>query len=139
MFDEDERAFLLRLLSENKKAAAQPRKGRPSTKNRDCFIAQMVTRLVNVHDLTPTRNRQRSNNPGQERPTACGVVAQVLGELGVNLSETGVETIWSRRPDDIADHLPVEIGLPPKLDARIEARLARMEAWLASLETVRQK
>jgi hypothetical protein len=116
-FDEDERAFLLRLLSENREAAARRRKGRPATKERDFWIVQMVARLVNGHGLTPTHNRKRSNNSGQKRPTACGVVAQVLGELGgINLSETGVETIWSRRPGNLVDRLP-----------------------LASVEAVRQK
>jgi hypothetical protein len=131
MFDEDERAFLLRLLSENKEAAARRRKGRPATKSRDFWIVQMVARLVNVHDLTPTHNRNRGNNPGQKRLTACGVVAQVLGELGTNLTETGVETIWSRRPGNLVDHLP-QISPSPK-------QIARMGEGLASVEAVRQK
>jgi hypothetical protein len=132
MFDEDERAFLLRLLRENKEAAARRRKGRPATKTRDFWIVQMVARLVNGHGLTPTRNRNRNsgNNSEQKRLTACEVVAQVLGELGTNLSVTGVETIWSRRPGNLVDHLP-PISPSPKQIARIEA--------LASVEAVRQK
>jgi hypothetical protein len=83
-FDEGERAFLLRLLSENKKAAARRKKGRPTTKSRDFWIVQVVERLRKVHGLTPTRNRSRNrgNNSGrQKRLTACGVVAPGLGGI----------------------------------------------------------
>jgi hypothetical protein len=99
MLPDDAREYLLRLLSE--KPAKPPRRGRPAAKSsRDFWIAQTVGRLVEKHGVAPTRNRASADK--DERPTtACGIIARALRELGVNLSETAVETIWSRRrPDD---------------------------------------
>ena len=131
---DDVRGYLLRLLTE--KTTPPPRKGRPSTKYRDYWIVQVLARLVaSPHSLTPTRNREQSNNPRpRQQLTACGVVATVLGELAINLSEASVETIWSRRPDDVVDYLPVG---GPSLENE-ERLMAGLEAWLVS-PSVREK
>jgi hypothetical protein len=94
-----EREYLLRLL--DKESAKPPGRGRrPAKSSRDFWIAQAVGLLVEKHGVAPTRNRASADK--DERPTtACAMVAQVLRDLGINLSETGVETIWSRRrPED---------------------------------------
>lgn len=95
-FSRDERDYLLRLLDE---AAAKkpPRRGRRATNgSRDFWIAQAVARLVETHGLTPTRNREPYPN-GLPPTSACAIIARVLAELGVELSERGVEIIWERR------------------------------------------
>jgi hypothetical protein len=96
-FRDNEREFLLRLLEE--RPPNLPRKGRkPRNSSRDFWILQVVARLVEKHGVAPTRNREPSNDPDPQRPTtACGIVALVLRELGINLQETGVEALWSRR------------------------------------------
>jgi len=38
--------------------------------------------------LAPTRNA------ASKRLSGCAVVSEVLGEIGVHIAETGVETIW---------------------------------------------
>jgi hypothetical protein len=94
-FTRGERVYLLRLLNEDA-TKRPPRRGRPDNGSRDFWIAQAVARLVETHELTPTRNREP--DPHCQPPaSACAIVARVLAELGVELSETGVETIWSRR------------------------------------------
>ena len=53
----------------------------------------VVGELAEKYGLAPQRNRASYDRP----TTACGIVAQVLRELGIELSEIGVETIWVRR------------------------------------------
>src|SRR5262249_27456452 len=90
-----ERKYLLRLL--DKQSAKPPGRGRrPAKSNRDFWIAQTVGRLVEAHGVTPTRNRAFAEKD-ERVTTACGIIAQVLRKLGINLRETGVEAIWSRR------------------------------------------
>jgi hypothetical protein len=122
--------YLLQLVFE--KALAQ--KGRPSTKFRDRWVLRALAYLV-AQGLTPTRNRSPTYNPTpcRQQPTACEMVAGVLAEFGINLTEASVEAIWSQRPnDDVLDE--TETGLSPKIQARARAWLARIEAEEAQFE-----
>jgi hypothetical protein len=124
-FDLSARNYLLRLL-EGQDPTPVPRRGRPTTKKRDYWIAQMVARLVNAYGPTPTRNR--GNNPGHQRLTACEIVAQVLGEIGTtNINGASIEVIWSRRRlEDVEfDVLPLSFNLPPEYLDRLDEQLAR--------------
>jgi hypothetical protein len=120
---DDVRDYLLQLLSENEEAAARPRKGAPAKKKRDYWIMQMVARLANAYSLTPTRNR--GNNPGHQRLTACEIVTRVLGENGINLSGASIEVMWSRRRlEDVEfDELPLSFDLPPEYLDRLDEQL----------------
>jgi hypothetical protein len=92
-FTREERARLLHLLDED--AARKPaREGRHKNGDRDHWITRVVANLVEFHGLAPTRNRgARRGSP----ESACSIVAQVLRELRVGLSESAVETIWRKR------------------------------------------
>jgi hypothetical protein len=118
---DNERDYLLKLLSD--KPPKLPKKGRRPNEQRDFWIVQMVARLVHAYHLAPTRNRESAT----QMLTACGIVAQVLSEFGVALSEVGVETVWSRRQlEDVEfDVLSVSSRLPPEYRARLDAQLAR--------------
>jgi hypothetical protein len=114
---DDAREYLLRLLEQS---TLPPERGRPSTEGRADLIVKIVARLVAWYGLTPTRNRERI---GDRRPTACEIVAVALGEVGVNLDGSTVERLWSNRPGDFIDDLPVRIGLSSADIARIEERM----------------
>src|SRR5262249_54965086 len=78
-----ERKYLLRL--QDKQPAKPPGRGRrPAKSNRDFWIAQTVGRLVEAHGVTPTRNRAFAEKD-ERVTTACGIIAQVLRKLGINL------------------------------------------------------
>jgi hypothetical protein len=94
-----QRLRLLRALDATK-FKKSPRPGRPDNSGRDFMIVQTIWWLVNTYELTPTRNREPDSNR-QPPVSACSIVAEVLVELGVALSEAAVETIWqNRRPED---------------------------------------
>jgi hypothetical protein len=93
LLPDEVRDYLLRLLDE-KPASSSSRSGRPSNAARDHWIVLVLAHLVVKHGLPLTRNRSRKDRP---RWTACRVVAVVLAELGVKLSEVAIETIWSKR------------------------------------------
>jgi hypothetical protein len=86
------RDYLLRVLDE-KPATPRAKRGRPSNTNRDYWIVRVLARLVVLHNLPLTRRRGGLGR----RLSACAIVAQVLGELGIKLEEAGVEAIWSKR------------------------------------------
>jgi hypothetical protein len=120
------RSYLLRLLDEKRRA---PGKGRPSNKHRDHRIVQVLARLVVMYNVPLTRSRRRAVRP---RPglSACAIVAQALGELGIKLNEAGVEAVWSKRrpqltPREIDEHsrLPRTIELDPRDQEIIDAAL----------------
>jgi hypothetical protein len=116
--------YLLPLVFEE--TASAPNRGRPSTRIRDHYIAAAVA--TGARDgLTPTRNRL--NSRPHRQPTACGIVATVLAELGINLTETSVEDIWSRRSDVADIHRRQAIGGFSPEDRASEYR-ARAKAWL---------
>jgi hypothetical protein len=117
--------YLLSLVFE--KTALAPNRGRPSTRFRDHWIAQAVATGAG-YGLTPTRNRAKSGGPHRQ-PTACAIVATVLAELGINLTETSVEIIWSRRSDVADIHRRQAIGGFSPEDRASEYR-ARAKAWL---------
>jgi hypothetical protein len=116
--------YLLPLVFEE--TAPAPNRGRPSTRFRDHYIAQAVATGAS-YGLTPTRNRL--NSRPHRQPTACEIVATVLAELGINLTETSVEIIWSRRSDVADIHRRQAIGGLPPEDRASEYR-ARAKAWL---------
>src|SRR5262249_1060358 len=135
--------YVLRRLDE--KPAAAREGGRPSNVSRDFWIVHVLGCLAVNHGLPLTRNRARkrklerwikrgAGDPRPHtRPSACAVVAQALGELGIGLDETGVETVWSKRrprrsPREVKDEwqTPANVASPED-----EARLA-YEARLAS-------
>jgi hypothetical protein len=72
-------------------AAKDEQEGGPRNIWRDAAIARVVELLCAAHHLKATRNRARTS--GQ---SACAIVAMVLNELGVGISEVGVETVWRR-------------------------------------------
>jgi hypothetical protein len=95
--DENMREYLFRLLSE-KPAASRAKKGRPSNVNRDFWIVRMLARLVVKYGIPLTRSRRRTDDTRpRRRSSACAIVAQTLGELGIKLNEAGVEAIWSKQ------------------------------------------
>jgi hypothetical protein len=117
------------------------KKGHPSAARRNRNIAKVILRLKNSYGLAPSRNREHANKPKlHQQPTACGLVAQALGELEpvrlmdgrvggrICLDERSVETIWSRRPKDLVDDLPKDFHLSPKYRAWIERRLAQFKS-----------
>jgi hypothetical protein len=65
--------------------------GRAAATNRDLLILMMVQHVVTSFSLSPTRS------PGSEGPSGCSVVADVLPEVGLDLTESGVVDIWRRR------------------------------------------
>lgn len=114
--------YLLSLVFE--KTALAPNRGRPSNRIRDHYITHAVATGAG-YGFTPTRNREKSGR----QPTACGIVATVLAELGITLTETSVEDIWSRRADVADIHRRQAIGGLSPEDRASEYR-ARAKAWL---------
>jgi hypothetical protein len=95
--DEKVREYLLRLLSE-KSATSRAKRGRPSNVDRNFWIVRMLARLVVKYGVPLTRSRRRTDDVRlRRRSSACAIVAQALGELGIKLDEAGVEAIWSKR------------------------------------------
>jgi hypothetical protein len=94
---ENIREDLLRALSE-KSATSRAKKGRPSNVDRNFWIVRMLARLVVKYGVPLTRSRRRTDDARPRRRwSACAIVAQTLGELGIKLDEAGVEAIWSKR------------------------------------------
>jgi hypothetical protein len=56
---------------------------------RDLSIASTVETIAREFGLKPTRNRA-----SRAHVSACSIVAEVLAELKINLSEDGVENAW---------------------------------------------
>jgi hypothetical protein len=65
------------------------------TVDRDEGIARAVRYVNNLTGLKPTRNHSPSKPRNERRESACSIVAQALGLLGVGTNEPGVEKIWS--------------------------------------------
>lgn len=64
------------------------------TMDRDESIAHAVREIINLTGLKPTRTQHKK--PRNERKeSACSIIAQALCSVGVNMSELGVEKIWS--------------------------------------------
>lgn len=73
--------------------AMSSKRGRKSVTNftRDWLIANWVKELQRF-GFKPTRNREE-----RKRESGCSVIAAVLSESGLNLSEEAVSKIWRRR------------------------------------------
>ncbi len=93
--------YLDRLVAEKQKeATAPPRKRgqRPNTV-RDHFILSVIG-AIRRYGIAPRRGAAaRAKNAGE---SGCKIVAELLGELGINLTERGVEEVWSQRANVIA-------------------------------------
>src|SRR5262249_39776975 len=63
---------------------------------RDFAIVGAVGELV-ACGLSATRNEATHNNDGSERECACSIVAGLLEELGVKLSDGAVAKVWAKR------------------------------------------
>jgi hypothetical protein len=59
---------------------------------RDLSIASTVETIAREFGLKPTRNR--ASRASRAHASACSIVAEVLAELKINLSEDGVENAW---------------------------------------------
>ena len=57
--------------------------------SRDFSIAATVEKIAQEFGLRPTRNRA-----SHAHVSACSIVAEVLADLKINLSEDGVEHVW---------------------------------------------
>jgi hypothetical protein len=133
------REYLLQLLSE-KRVAPDGKKGRPSNDSRNYWIVQVLARLVAMYNVLLTRSRRRADD---RRLSACAIVAQALGELGIKLAEAGVEAVWlKRRPQqspreiDERSPLPRTIELDQRTQKMIDARL-KADARLRDIESAR--
>lgn len=73
------------------------KRGRKTEKNcvRDAIIAGLVEELNYHFEINPTRNREKKEK--KERESACSIVAGVLREGGLPVTEQAVEKIWQRR------------------------------------------
>jgi hypothetical protein len=129
------RDYLLRLLDE-KPAAPRARKGRPSNVDRDYWIVKVLARLVAMYNVPLTRSRRPAVRP---RPglSACAIVAQALGGLGIKLNEAGVEAVWSKRRPQLT---PREIDSDSPLLSEPDREMieARVKA-LMDTESAREK
>jgi hypothetical protein len=114
LFEDEVRDLLLRRLDE-KPAAPRRKKGRPSNNNLDYWIVLVLARLVAKYNVPLTRSRRRAVRP--RGLSACAIVAQTLGELGIKLNEAGVEAVWSRRrPQRSASEIDEHSGLPRTIE-----------------------
>jgi hypothetical protein len=83
-----------RLLEKEKTTAASPSKrGRRPYIVRDLFIMSVIS-AIRTYGILPRRS-VAARDDGR-RVSGCSIVAEVLGELGINLTERGVEEVWSR-------------------------------------------
>jgi hypothetical protein len=53
--------------------------------------------IVTHHGLAATRNEATRNKTA--RPSACSIVADILAENGLDITESAIAAIWSRRHD----------------------------------------
>jgi hypothetical protein len=68
------------------------RRGRCANPDRDYWITAAIEEVI-ARGFEPTRNREATEAPF----SACAIVAEVLKQMGIKLSERGVETIWAKR------------------------------------------
>ena len=71
--------------------------------SRDLSIATTVETIAREFGLKPTRNRA-----SRAHVSACSIVAEVLADLKINLSEAGVEHIWKEYCRFIKERLSSE-------------------------------
>jgi len=123
---DDVRNYLLRLVSDYeyrpdsevshrvKPASPPKRRGRPRNTARDQMLVDMIAR-IELHGIDRTRNREM-----RDHRCGCDIVSQVLGELGIDLEEEGVEDVWRRMGHRARlDKLPLVPGLTPdSIDVR---------------------
>jgi hypothetical protein len=62
---------------------------------RDQIIAYTVRFIVDVTGLRPYRNEATRSKEGNQ--SGCSIVARALKLIGVDLSEAGVEKVWSEK------------------------------------------
>jgi hypothetical protein len=130
---DDVRSYLSWLVSKEATRPKRKRQGRPVNTIRDFWIVNMIAHLAAEHRIKPTRDRKDRDKRPQ---CGCSIVAKVLGELRINIDETGVETVWADLADQAQpDRLPLPIGLSETERARIDQRLAQLlpETELAQL------
>jgi len=98
--------------------------GRPSNVSRDYWIAKLIAILKVEYGLSPTRRKRTGD------PSGSAIVAQVLRELGIDLDETGVEAVWSKRrprrsPSEIRHDWRMPTNVVPPEDYVTARRSAR--------------
>ena len=79
---------------------AQPKRGRGRYSphqniTRDFVIVDVVSKLQEF-GYHPTRARASHGSEDKEE-SGCSIVAKALAQLGIHISETGVEEVWSKR------------------------------------------
>jgi hypothetical protein len=93
------RHYLLPLLDEMP-ATPLTTIGRPSNPGRDAAIVAVLARLVVKYEIPLMCSRRGPHR----RLSACAIVAQALGEIGIHLNEAGVEAVWSKRRPQLSPH-----------------------------------
>jgi hypothetical protein len=83
---------LCRLMDRNERELADHKRGRRANTTRDGFIVRVVAHLVKKYGLHATRD---ASSP---RPSACSIVAEVLNENRLTITERAINTVWSHRP-----------------------------------------
>jgi hypothetical protein len=86
-------AYLDRVLLEKMTAAPPRNSGRRAYTVRDWFIGSVIA-AIKAYDILPRRSGA-ARNAGRG-VCGCSIVAEVLGELGINITERGVEEVWSQ-------------------------------------------
>jgi hypothetical protein len=77
-----------------------------------------------VGELVACGCRATRNDDGSERECACSIVADLLKDLGVNLSYPGVAKVWAERAY-LYPHLPGAAFPVVKIEPSDAARLIR--------------
>jgi hypothetical protein len=118
-----------------RRAPSRRERRRPANTIRDHWTVDMIAYLRDEYSIKPTRNRESR----RKRDCGCSIVAKVLGELGINLTETGVEEVWRQlgayaQPKNV----PKEIGFTEEQQRAAEHRMRQLDEFLAR-KTVRGK
>jgi hypothetical protein len=77
------------------------RRGRRANPDRDFWIVVAIEQVIE-RGFEPTRNREATGAPR----SACAIVAEAFKQMGIKLSERGVETIWAKRPNPFVRYEP---------------------------------
>jgi hypothetical protein len=82
--------YLYVLVSDDRSAPPPKRKGRRRNTVRDQMLVDMIAHIKERHGIDPTRNRSSMH----DHYSGCAIISQVLGELGIDLEEEGIEEVW---------------------------------------------